>query len=206
MKKARNKAPQNANILQSLNAIALWAQETGYDVSTRTIYNHAERPDFPARQRGGGYLKSQVEAYAAAEWMNPGQHQAEGSGAGNDNPKYRLAKAMAEEREFKLALLKGKYYLKSEEDQRDALMLYGIKSAMLNAGPFIIQDLIAMVGGELGAEAAAKIGRMTAELRARFDNSVLDMFDNMAKAGGVDAPDCSRCREANRGPLPGAMG
>ncbi len=190
----RKKKAKTARLLKDLKAVAVWVAEQGYKVSMRTVYNHSEGAAFPSPQKGGGYLVEQIEAYANATWENPqkiAERFAVKPGTSPDalDSKARILAADAAMREHKLAVAQGLYYLKSEEDQRDALVLYGIKTAMLNSGPFIIQDLIAMVGTELGADAAAKINQIIPELRERFSNSVLDMFDGMAKAGGVETPD-----------------
>ena len=185
--------PDFRQSFRNIKAIVAWVISEGYQVRKTSIYESAKEAGFPLKGKDGSYDRAQVEKYAIETWANPSKaaEKREKKGIVPDigNPKLRLQVAQAAEKEFKLDVLKGMYYLKSEEDQRDALVLYGIKSAMLNSGPFIVQDLIALVGAELGADSAAKVSQIIPELRERFNNSVLDMFDGIAKAGGVETPD-----------------
>lgn len=202
-------------ILKSIKAAADLIIEQGFIVSVPTVYNKSkDDPLFPAKQKCGGYIKSQIEAYANATWENPSRaktatQQAEATKPGTSphalDSKARILAADAAMREHKLGVAQGQYYLKSAEDQRDALILYGVKSGVLNGGPFIIRDLISMAGAELGPDAAAALGRISPELRARYTDSALDLFDSMAKRGGIETPDCDACRRANHGELPGAL-
>lgn len=188
------KRSKEAKTLKDLKAVAIWLAEQGYKVSMRTVYNHAEGPAFPSQQKGGGYLVDQIKTYANATWENPrlAEERATvkpGTSIPALDSKARILAADAAMREHKLAVAQGKYYLKSEEDQRDALLLYGIKTAVENWAPFIVQDLIALAGSELGSDAAMKLGQIIPEMRARYKNLAAELFDRLAKDGGVEAPD-----------------
>ena len=181
---------------QTVNAIVAWATSQGYQVKKSTIYNSAKEAGFPLKGKDGAYDRAQVEKYAKETWPNPKKAEEHREKKGIPmpeigNPKLRLQIAQAEEKEFKYAILKGKYYLKSAEDQRSAQMLYGIKTAVENWAPFIIQDMISLAGIELGTDAAAALGRITPELRARYLNSVAEKFDEISQKGAIEVPNGS---------------
>lgn len=192
----RPKTAVSAESFRNIREIVQWLQSEGYKVGKTVVYDASKAPGFPPLDREGRYDRAQVEKYALETWVNPKKaaEQREKRGIKNEaeNPKLRLQLAMAEEREFKLAILKGKYYLKSEEDQRDAALLHGLKTSVGNWGPFIIDELISMVVMEVGTEVGAKIGQITPDLRMRYRNMVAEKFDELARDGGVEF-DCSIC-------------
>ena len=100
-----------------------------------------------------------------------------------DDHRARLIKEQADKLALNNEITRGAYLLKSEEEQRDARVLAGIKQAVLNFGPFVIGDLLTLAGSLIGDDAAHKLGRLSPELLARYDDHAQELFDRFAKAG-----------------------
>jgi hypothetical protein len=96
-----------------------------------------------------------------------------------DNHKERLVKEQADKIALENEYRRGQYLLKSEEEQRDARILAGIKQAVENFGPFIIQDLITISKEQGNLEAAAP------QLMARYSDQAADLFHRFATAKAV---------------------
>lgn len=97
----------------------------------------------------------------------------------------RLLKAQADKIELENKIKSGMYLLRSEEEARDARILAGIKQGVENFGSFIVQQLIIQAGEIIGEECRIKIGRMTPELLAYYNDQAQDLFDRYAQAGGI---------------------
>jgi hypothetical protein len=100
----------------------------------------------------------------------------------------RLKAAHADEREFRLAILKGQYIDAAEEEARDAKLWGAVKSDIENHAPAIVHELInrllPMVEDD---DLKAKILAMGQELRMTYEDSIADIFDRYAKDGGIEA-------------------
>jgi hypothetical protein len=170
---------------KNLEAVCTWIVSQGYIVSPRTIRNHAERAGFPHRQKDGAYLKAEVATYAEATWDNPSRPADEPAGDHGDDIKRETARKLKLENDIK----EGRYLLRSEEEQHDAQLLFGLKTAVANWGPFIIQDLLALAGPVIGDEASGKLGQITPELLARYRTQAAELFDSISRDGYLEVDD-----------------
>lgn len=188
LKKFHEEQEQGATAqrFKNIEQAAAWIISEGYIVSSRTIRNHADRaPGFPRRQTDGSYLKSDLSCYAQSTWENPSKPAEERSNDYQDDVKRETARKLKLDNDIK----EGRYLFRSEEEQRDALVLYGLKTAVENWGPFIIEDLVSLAASELGEESIAKLGRITPELLARYRTQAANLFDKFSADGFIEVPD-----------------
>ena len=176
-----------AERFKNIEQAAGWIIGQGYIVSPRTIRNHADRgAGFPRKQKDGSYLKSEISSYSLATWENPSQPKEQfASSDYTDDVKRETARKLRLENDIK----EGRYLLRSEEEQRDAQLLFGLKTTVGNWGPFIIQDLLSLASAEIGEESSAKLGRITPELLARYRSQAAELFDTISQAGFLEVPD-----------------
>jgi len=171
---------------KNLEQAASWVIKEGYIVSGKTVRNHAHSAGFPRQQKDGSYLLKEIAAYAATAWDNPSRPTEPRPDTDySDQVKRETARKLKLDNDIK----EGRYLLRSEEEQRDAQVLYGIKLAVENWGPFMVQDLISVAALELGEEVSARLGRITPELLVRYRSLSGELFDRFAAAGSIEVPD-----------------
>jgi len=103
---------------------------------------------------------------------------------GND----RLKTAMAEEREFRVGILKGEYINAAEEEARDAKLWGAIKSDLENHATVIVHELINRLLPIIeDDDLKAKTLALAHELRLTYEDALADIFDRYAKDGGIEA-------------------
>lgn len=100
----------------------------------------------------------------------------------------RLKAAMAEEREIRVAQLKGNLIDAAEEEARDARLWFAVRSDIENHGPNIINNLINRIA-DLGLpeDITAQILNLIPELRSIYEDSLAEIFDRYARDGGIEA-------------------
>lgn len=135
--------------------------------------------------RKDGYFSSKdLDFYAAAVHLPPANSQA----APKDDGVDRFKRAMAEEREIKVAMLKGNLIDAAEEEARDARILAAIKTDIENNGPAIISELINRVMAIVDDEQIReRIQKLSPELRMTYEDGVAGIFDRYARDGGIEA-------------------
>lgn len=135
--------------------------------------------------RKDGYFSSRdLDFYAAAVRLQPSTSQA----ASKDDGVDRFKRAMAEEREIKVAMLKGNLIDAAEEEARDARILAAIKTDVENNGPAVINELINRVMTIVDDEQIReRIQKLSPELRIVYEDGVAGIFDRYARDGGIEA-------------------
>jgi len=133
---------ESADRFKNIEQAAAWVIGEGYIVSPRTVRNHADRfPGFPRKQKDGGYLKSEIESYAAQAWENPRKPIAAPSEAGGDH-KARYMKEQADKLALANEITRKNYILRSEVEQRCAAAASFLKKDLSNFGPRICDRMI----------------------------------------------------------------
>jgi len=135
--------------------------------------------------RKDGYFSSRdLDFYATAVHLQPANTQA----AAKDDGVDRLKLAMAEEREIRVATLRGNLIDAAEEEARDARLWAAVKSDLENHAPLIVNELVNRVISIVeDEEVRERIHKLTPELRATYEDAVADIFDRYAQAGGIEA-------------------
>lgn len=100
----------------------------------------------------------------------------------------RLKAAMAEEREIRVAQLKGNLIDAAEEEARDARLWFAVRSDIENQGPAIINTLINRIT-DLGLpeDITAQILNLVPELRSVYEDALAEIFDRYSRDGGIEA-------------------
>lgn len=159
---------------------ARWIMAEGYLVKERSAHDHIKN-NIP-RQKDGTYLQKHIDDYARRTWENPGRLAAEPD---NTDHKARLVKAMADEREIKVKQLQSNLIDASEEEQRDAAVLLGIRRHLEVHVPDRAKALVAAVSQLLTDD---QRGELTARLPEIIENDldqIADIFDRLYQAGGI---------------------
>lgn len=135
-------------------------------------------------RKDGFFLSKDLDFYASAVSL-PASNSAQP--AANDSSD-RLKNAAADEKEFRLGMLKGDYINAAEEEARDARLWAAIKSDLEHHAPIIVNELINRVMAIVEDEQAReRIHKIAFELRLTYEDAVADIFDRYAQAGGIDA-------------------
>lgn len=135
-------------------------------------------------RKDGVFLSKDLDFYATAVSL-PASTSAQP--VANDSSD-RLKNAAAEEKEYRLGILKGEYIDAAEEEARDARMWAAIKSDLEHHAPLIVNELINRVIAIVEDEQAReRIHKIAHELRLTYEDAVADIFDRYAQAGGIDA-------------------
>jgi hypothetical protein len=100
----------------------------------------------------------------------------------------RLKTAHAEEREFRLGILRGEYINAAEEEARDAKLWAAIKSDIENHAPAIVHEVINRILPIIeDDDIKQRILALGHELRLTYEDAIADIFDRYAKDGGIEA-------------------
>jgi len=135
-------------------------------------------------RKDGVFLSKDLDFYASAVNL-PASTSVQP--AANDSGD-RLKNAAADEKEFRLGILKGDYIDAAEEEARDARLWAAIKSDLEHHAPIIVNELINRVMAIVEDEQAReRIHKIAFELRLTYEDAVADIFDRYAQAGGIDA-------------------
>jgi hypothetical protein len=162
----------------SIPAAHRWLTEHGYDVTERTVRNHVDQGLLPAERSRGGKVKAireiDLERYAK---NNLTRNQPE---QGDDRT--RLIRAQADEREFNLALKRGQYLDREEEEQRDAAVLAGLRRHLESAAPDRLQGILATISTLVDEDTRAAIVARTPEWLQQDLDVLADIFDQFEGA------------------------
>lgn len=135
-------------------------------------------------RKDGVYYSKDLDFYASAVNL-PAKNSSEAPA--NDSGD-RLKNAAADEKEFRLGILKGDYIDAAEEEARDARLWAAIKGDLEHHAPLIVNELINRVIAIVEDEQAReRIHKIAHELRLTYEDAVADIFDRYAQAGGIDA-------------------
>lgn len=135
-------------------------------------------------RRDGVYYSKDLDFYASAVSL-PAKNSAE---APSNDSSDRLKNAAAEEKEFRLGILKGDYINAAEEEARDARLWAAIKSDLEHHAPVIVGELINRVVPIIADdEAKERIHKLAHELRLTYEDAIADIFDRYAQNGGIEA-------------------
>jgi len=135
-------------------------------------------------RKDGFYLARDLDFYAEAVHLKPRNSVPTPVADGSD----RLKIAMAEEREIRVAQLKGNLIDAAEEEARDARLWFAVRSDIENHAPAIVNELINRVTGlGLPEDITERILALVPELRITYEDAVAEMFDRYAKDGGIEA-------------------
>ena len=100
----------------------------------------------------------------------------------------RLKAAHADEREFRLGILRGEYINAAEEEARDCKLWAAIKSDIENQAPAVVHEIINRILPIVpDDDLKERILALRHELRLTYEDTIADIFDRYATAGGVEA-------------------
>jgi hypothetical protein len=135
-------------------------------------------------RKDGMYTVKDLDFYASACHL-----EAKNSEPRPDNDHdSRLRAAQADERELRVARLKGELIDAAEEEARDARLWYAIRSDLENEGPRVINELINRIAAlHLPEEHQARIMSLVPELKNTYEDALAEIFDRYAQAGGIEA-------------------
>ena len=135
-------------------------------------------------KKDGMFHAKDLDFYATAVNLKPKNIEQKPA----DDQAARLKKAMADEREFRVGILQGKYVDAAEEEARDARLWYAIRTDIENLGPGVISELVNRIAGlALPEEHQLRIAALVPELRHTFEDSLAEIFDRYAQQGGIEA-------------------
>lgn len=135
-------------------------------------------------RKEGLYHAKDLDFYAAAVHL---KSKTSGPAPTND-PNDRLKNAHADEREFRLGILKGEYINAAEEEARDSRLWFAVRTDIENHGPQVISELVNRVAGlGLPEDITTRILALVPELRLTYEDALAEIFDRYAKAGGIEA-------------------
>jgi len=164
--------------LPNIPAAHAWLIENGYDITERSVRNHAKAGMLPAERTRNGKIKQirikDLDRYAR-------QHL-ERTDAPSDD-KARLLKAQADKLEIENDIKRGRYLDRAEEEQRDAAILASFRQHLERSAPDRLQSLLAEVGQHIDATARAKINALQPQWLQRDLDSLAGMFDSFQGAG-----------------------
>jgi len=133
---------ESGETFKNIERAAAWVVGEGYLVSARTVRTHADRAaGFPRKQRDGGYLKADIEAYASQAWENPRKPTVVVPEDGGDH-KTRYMKEQADKLQLSNEITRKNYILRSDVEQRCAAAASFLKKDLSNFGPKICDQLI----------------------------------------------------------------
>jgi len=171
---------------RNIEQASSWIIAQGYLVSPRTVRNHAEKMQgFPRKQKDGSYLKSEIEAYAVATWENPCRPTTETPPASNVDHGSRLKKALADEREIKVAQLSGSLISRAEVEQQFSARAAFLKQDLANFGPFAVDRFIELMSAHLKASGVDlegfAISAIVPDLVAEYDLKLEKWLDRYTR-------------------------
>lgn len=135
-------------------------------------------------RKDGYFPVRDLDFYAQAVRLEPKTS----APAQQNDSKDRLHAAMADERELKLAQLRGELIDAAEEEARDARLWAAIRSDIESEAPAIVNELVNRIA-TLGLDDVThqRILNLVPELRMTYEDAVADIFDRYAKEGGIEA-------------------
>lgn len=171
--------------LRSIPEILNYLTGQGFKIARRTLYLHKQQGILRA-QIGGGFTVKAVDDYARRNLERPGiEVQA---AAVLSDEKSRILKAQAEKIEFDNRLKQGQYVLKEEEEARDARLWFAVKADIESQGLHVVRELINKIAGlGLQENQLARVIALEAELKQTYQDSIEEIFDRYARAGGIEA-------------------
>lgn len=135
-------------------------------------------------RRDGVYHAKDLDFYAEAVHLKPKTS----APAPTNDPSDRLKAAHADEREFRLGILKGEYINAAEEEARDARLWFAVRTDIENHGPQLVGELVNRVTGlGLPEDVTARILALVPELRVTYEDALAEIFDRYATDGGIEA-------------------
>ena len=182
----RSRAELPDDILLNASEIAAWLNREGWrgkqggPVSERTVKYHIDLKTLVRGKEGFG--KKSVLNYAQANLTAPPESSAPVLDQDHGN---RLKKAMADERELKVAQLKSELLNAGEEAVRDAAILRGIMQQLEIAAPERAKRLISELAEFLTDEQRGLLTARLPELVEHDLERIADIFDRLAQDGGV---------------------
>ena len=167
---------------KNLSEVSRYLIRKGYKVQERTVRNHRKAGLFPI-QPGNKFRQEDIDAYAKNHLDPPAGQDLAGAGNGH---KDRLVAAQAEEREFRLAQLKGQLIDAAEEEARDARLWKAVRADIEQQAPGVINELVERVLALAPPEDLRhKVLAMIPELRDSYEDYLAEMFDRFARDGGI---------------------
>ena len=135
-------------------------------------------------RKEGVYLAKDLDFYASAVHLRPKTS----APLLTADPADRLKNAHADEREFRLGVLKGQFIDAAEEEARDSRLWFAVRTDIENHGPAIVNELVNRVAGlGLPEDVTARILALIPDLRITFEDALAEIFDRYAKDGGIEA-------------------
>ena len=139
--------------------------------------------DAKVPRKDGFFHAKDLDFYASAVHLKPKTVEL----TTQADPGDRLKAAHADEREFRLGILRGQYIDAAEEEARDARLWAAIKSDLENHAPTIINELINRIMPLIEDEDIKKrLHNLTHDLRITYEDTLADIFDRYARDGGVE--------------------
>lgn len=170
------------NIEQAAN----WVIAQGYNVSPRSVRNHADKAGFPRKQKDGSYLQPEIAAYAAVNWENPSKPVT----ATVENSSGRDELVAEQVRKLRLAneITEGNYILRSLVEQEFSARASYLKRDLFNLGPRFVDklmDKLSTLLKECGVPVEEiNIHALVPDMEAYWDLKVAEHLHEYSKARG----------------------
>lgn len=134
-------------------------------------------------KKDGYFLASDLDFYAQACHLKPKTIETRE----NEDHDDRLKKAQADERELRVARLRGDLIDAAQEEARDARLWFAVRTDLENHAPVIVNELINRIGAlNLPDDILSRILDLAPELRTTYEDSLAEIFDRYAQQGGIE--------------------
>lgn len=135
-------------------------------------------------KKDGHFTAADLDFYARAVHLRPRTIELKPTEDHDD----RLKRAQAEEREIRVAKLRGELIDAAQEEARDARLWFAVRTDLENHAPVIVNELLNRIA-DIGIpeEITARIADLAPELRTAYEDALAEIFDRYARAGGIEA-------------------
>lgn len=172
----------SAGLKFATQAAALEYLQKTWQIERSKLSNDVRAAKVP--KKDGLFHAKDLDFYAQAAHLKPRNIDYTPVADGSD----RLKSAMAEEREIRVAMLKGNLIDAAEEEARDARLWFAVRTDIENHAPTIINELINRISSlDLPEEIIERILNLVPELRSVYEDALADIFDRYARDGGIEA-------------------
>lgn len=155
----------------------------GFTLTRRTLQNHIKAGLLGANKDRSGKVKSidhaALEKYATAHLERRAMQE-------EVSHRMRKEKAEADIAEAKAHRMRGMYLDATEEEQRDAAVLLGIRRHLEISVPDRAKQIISGISSLLTDEQRGQLSARLPELIEQDKETIADIFDRLARAGGIE--------------------
>jgi len=156
-----------------------WLIDQGYDITERTVRNHVAGGMLPATRSRGG----KVQEIRILDLENYAKNHLERATGEEEDARTRNIRLQGDARELDLAIKRGQFIDKDEEEQRDAAILSGLRRHLETSAPDRLQAILAEISKLVDDEALRSliVARQPEWLQRDMD-TLADIFDQFEGA------------------------